>query len=176
MANQPSMNGLNARTYRKTEFRVGGVVLIEESRRDHRRTVSSPPRRHELPIMVVSYDNIDDLGHSELHLNVQPVKVKGDPTEYHVTGLGKPIRRLKQRPVVIHTPVPNRVSSAADLAKDSRKSDNQAPPPTPRIQRLPTPELSDLEESPFCDCCGGEHLTSRHKHSVSCRTNLTTSS
>ncbi|EAT85132.1 hypothetical protein SNOG_07666 [Parastagonospora nodorum SN15] len=26
------------------------------------------------------------------------------------------------------------------------------PPPTPRSGRLPSPELSDLEEAPFCEC------------------------
>jgi hypothetical protein len=27
------------------------------------------------------------------------------------------------------------------------------PPPTPRMGRLETPDLSDLEDTPFCDCC-----------------------
>jgi hypothetical protein len=26
------------------------------------------------------------------------------------------------------------------------------PPPTPRLRRLPSPELSDLDEAPFCEC------------------------
>lgn len=32
------------------------------------------------------------------------------------------------------------------------------PPPTPRLRRLATPDLSDLDESPFCDCGVGSHV------------------
>lgn len=29
-----------------------------------------------------------------------------------------------------------------------------SPPPTPRIQRLPTPDLDPIKDQPFCDSCG----------------------
>jgi hypothetical protein len=33
-------------------------------------------------------------------------------------------------------------------------SELPTPPPTPRMERLPTPELEPLNERSFCDCCG----------------------
>jgi hypothetical protein len=29
-----------------------------------------------------------------------------------------------------------------------------SPPPTPKLVRLPTPDLEPMEERPFCNCCG----------------------
>ncbi|KAH7398816.1 hypothetical protein DE146DRAFT_505209 [Phaeosphaeria sp. MPI-PUGE-AT-0046c] len=34
----------------------------------------------------------------------------------------------------------------------SQKWEEPTPPPTPRLDRLPSPELPDLAEAPFCDC------------------------
>jgi hypothetical protein len=43
--------------------------------------------------------------------------------------------------------------TAATGTGDAKPSKSAAPPPTPRPCRLPTPELSDIdEERPFCDC------------------------
>jgi hypothetical protein len=39
------------------------------------------------------------------------------------------------------------------------------PPPTPRLERLPSPELSDLDEAPFCEC----DETAVKKYCISCK-------
>jgi hypothetical protein len=52
------------------------------------------------------------------------------------------------RAVVITTAVSNILEK--NLASETWA--NPTPPPTPRMKRLPTPELSDLDETPFCPC------------------------
>jgi hypothetical protein len=61
-------------------------------------------------------------------------------------GLGK--KSGAHRAVVITTATPNITGKhkASDTWVDP------TPPPTPRMKRLPTPELSDLGEEPFCYC------------------------
>jgi len=86
--------------------------------------------------------------------------------------------RVSQRPVVVHQTKTSsdasistqaRNDSFIDLPSVSREAllfssnahrattDDRgelASPPTPRIQRLPTPELQSLKEGVFCDCRG----------------------
>jgi len=45
------------------------------------------------------------------------------------------------------------------------ESDVTNPPPTPRINRLATPELDELDERPFCACCTRAHMM---KYCTSC--------
>lgn len=40
-------------------------------------------------------------------------------------------------------------------------SGEPTPPPTPRMFRLPTPELPDLKEAPFCNCGVRRHVVKR---------------
>lgn len=45
------------------------------------------------------------------------------------------------------------LSSLSSLSLSQDESRSRAPPPTPRIQREPTPDLSDFEHGKFCYCC-----------------------
>lgn len=47
------------------------------------------------------------------------------------------------------------VSIAVDFGKRDVAIGLATPPATPKMERLPTPELEDLDERPFCDCCTG---------------------
>jgi hypothetical protein len=61
-------------------------------------------------------------------------------------GLGK--KPSTSKAVVITTAT----SSIAEKSMALETWANPTPPPTPRITRLPTPDLSDLDETPFCYC------------------------
>ena len=43
------------------------------------------------------------------------------------------------------------------------------PPPPPRPTRLPSPDLSDLEDNDFCSCCGESECIREADHSTSRR-------
>lgn len=66
----------------------------------------------------------------------------------HVTPRSLP--RKSRGQVVI---VQGGVSVAVDFGKKDVTVGLATPLPTPKIGRLPTPELEDLDERPFCECC-----------------------
>jgi hypothetical protein len=53
--------------------------------------------------------------------------------------------------IIVGTPRPATTKSY-DNVTFSQKHEEFTPPPTPRLRRLLTPDLSDLDEAPFCDC------------------------
>lgn len=77
----------------------------------------------------------------------------------HVTPTAKRSRRTRA-----HRTKPVIVQNTANSAQQGNSSSNatkepleagrpSSPPPTPRFQRLPTPDLPDLLGDAFCDCC-----------------------
>jgi hypothetical protein len=44
-----------------------------------------------------------------------------------------------------------------------RFSELPTPPSTPRMERLPTPEMEPLNERPFCNCCGRCSMQKAHR-------------
>lgn len=44
------------------------------------------------------------------------------------------------------------VAVEVDRRVKARPREEPTPPPTPLLRRLPSPELSDLDEAPFCEC------------------------
>ncbi|KAF2262375.1 hypothetical protein CC78DRAFT_320118 [Lojkania enalia] len=104
--------------------------------REESMQTSQSPQRHEKP-------------HS-----IRNTKTVVTSTSIHVTprasSLAKP--RSKTTPIVIQSPLPNRGVSH-NVSSIIEKSTIPTPPPTPRLDRLPTPELAGLDGTLFCDCC-----------------------
>lgn len=77
----------------------------------------------------------------------------------------------KPKVVVVASP---RMSSKQLPGDDSafKGWEEPTPPPTPRLGRLPTPDLSDLEDAPFCGCDSKativRYCTSCKKHAEPC--------
>jgi hypothetical protein len=72
----------------------------------------------------------------------------------------------KPRTVVIVAQTPNSTNPKFyDKISTSQNWLEPTPPPTPRLGRLPSPELSDLEETPFCEC---DEIT-RRRYCNSCK-------
>lgn len=61
-------------------------------------------------------------------------------------------KAMTKTTVIITTHQMTQQRPKQDAAAPSRIQSEPTPPPTPRLERLPTPELSDLDEAPFCDC------------------------
>ncbi|ORY11616.1 hypothetical protein BCR34DRAFT_317995 [Clohesyomyces aquaticus] len=75
--------------------------------------------------------------------------------------------RPKQRAVILQKNKPSLVAESEVIQSSTPLV--LTPPPTPKIGRLPTPELPDLDERPFCDCCVEAHVA---KYCASCRCKL----
>jgi hypothetical protein len=81
-----------------------------------------------------------------------------------------------RRKIIVEQKVPGEASKnilglsrcCKTLQEPSRyyRAEIPTPPPTPRIKRLPTPELLDVEGRPFCDCSTQKYLV---KHRMTCR-------
>jgi hypothetical protein len=64
---------------------------------------------------------------------------------------GRSLKKTHSAIVIVNTPA-SRAQDTRSEIKASSKWTEPTPPPTPRLGRLSTPELSDLDEAPFCDC------------------------
>jgi hypothetical protein len=84
-----------------------------------------------------------------------------------VTTISPNNSRSRAKPVIIQHPpdAPKGVTNNEMKKTAFIQIDVPTPPPTPRPGRLPTPDIPDLEERPFCDCCEG---STRFKYCTSC--------
>jgi hypothetical protein len=141
--------------YRQTDYYDGKGVQVVESRRRAPVTLSNksakkvhglgpPSPRKQAPSS--SRSRKDSSQSSQLRSTStasQPERIS------HVTPRSPP--KYRGQVVIVQGPL----SVAVDFGKEDVEIDLTTPPPTPKIGRLPTPELDDLDESPFCDCCTG---------------------
>lgn len=66
----------------------------------------------------------------------------------------------------LKTPGPSRYHENLQYPLQQDWVEVSTPPPTPSIRRLSTPELSDTEDRPFCDCSTQKHVV---RYCSSCR-------
>ncbi|KAF2792305.1 hypothetical protein K505DRAFT_55462 [Melanomma pulvis-pyrius CBS 109.77] len=149
--------------YRVTEYHDGKVLRIHEScRRSHVTSLAhstsptlSTSNPHGRPIgaytsllpMEMSSSNT----HSTRGTRSGHALKDGEPRlTPHVTAAAHVSPRAKA--VIFQSPMPIR-SSRKDILPLFETSGIPTPPPTPKIERLPTPELEDLDKTLFCDCC-----------------------
>jgi len=64
---------------------------------------------------------------------------------------GRSPKRPKPKVVIVTASEFHALDDRLEVQSSSRWTE-PTPPPTSRLERLPTPELSDLDEGPFCDC------------------------
>ncbi|KAH7090543.1 hypothetical protein FB567DRAFT_294539 [Paraphoma chrysanthemicola] len=85
------------------------------------------------------------------------------PMDYHHAN-GSPCKSLRLAPhvttakhsskpeVILHTAVASTWEELFDDGKGYKSYKELTPPPTPRLGRLPTPDIPDLEDRLFCEC------------------------
>ncbi|KAF2447336.1 hypothetical protein P171DRAFT_430234 [Karstenula rhodostoma CBS 690.94] len=150
-ARHPSM-------YRQTDYHDGkGVQIIESRRSTPMTSVTMPaPKVHDLaPLSPRKQASSSSRGHktSSQPSQLRSTSISSQPKQSgHVTPRSSPKSRGQ---VVI---VQGTVSVAVDFGKRDVAIGLTTPPPTPKIERLATPELEDLEDISFCDCCTGVHF------------------
>ncbi|KAH6870030.1 hypothetical protein BKA58DRAFT_169854 [Alternaria rosae] len=154
--------------YRQTTYHNGRGVQIEESRRRSwaLRKVE-PPVQTYTDFVLYPLDNNHTYPRSSLRQVEQShPALRGRATglgERHVTHVtsAKHVSKGKSKPVVIHGSAKSNRELPVESKGVSNSSAGPTPPPTPRLGRLPTPELDDLDEAPFCDCGVESHVIKR---------------
>ena len=149
-----------AMEYRRTECMNGNVVRVQESRRHAPLSTasgsSSPARRSASSTSIAS--SIQSRESRRMPSNAVPApdfKDRPVAAEVHVTRQVGKSRNPRRKPAVIQNfsdTFPKDQSTFLSK-KFFSQHDLPSPPPTPRFQRLPTPDLPEFEEARFCDCC-----------------------
>lgn len=139
--------------YRQVDYYDGKNIRIAETRRrshviwPEASTSPTPNARptHKAP-QAISRPTSSTLPTS--HPVVVQVSGERDrEVEKHVTS--KPPR---SKVVIVQAPIPVKCDNYVAVPQGPIV-DVLTPPQTPKISRLPTPELDDLDERPFCHCC-----------------------
>ena len=142
--------------YRSVEYRNGNLVYVNESRRS----------RHQKPIRRADHEPNDLHPESSQDgaASVPSVMIEQLAPGVESRRVEEPLRRLRhvtsplkpraKTPVVMHKAETASHRPHLETYNESRKTTMMlTPPPTPKIERLPTPELPDLHDSVFCECC-----------------------
>jgi hypothetical protein len=79
----------------------------------------------------------------------------------HVTCAKQLRSPSKSKAVIIVDPSMRTANKACQTKYSLQEHVELTPPPTPRLSRLETPELSDLEDTPFCDCGADAYILKR---------------
>lgn len=150
--------------YRQTVYHDKAGVRIAECRRragvTHR--VESSTRTY-VDFILYPADSTQSSSKAHTHGSLRravPDMKPGESSRAHVTH-AKHSSRSRPKPTIIQrASEPRRILPNGDKMSFSF-SGEPTPPPTPRLSRLPTPELPELKEAPFCDCGIKSHMVKR---------------
>lgn len=155
-----SPSSSNPLAYRRTDYRHGNVVRITESRRRSPMVSSYGLDQTIHPLRSLSREIPVDLSSPSLKASSQVLRAhstRSSQQHQHQYGTLTPksSSKPKAQAVIVQGPISVSVDFHKRDAVPRFSVDICTPPPTPRMSRLATPELDDLEERSFCDCCTG---------------------
>ncbi|KAF2708373.1 hypothetical protein K504DRAFT_353155, partial [Pleomassaria siparia CBS 279.74] len=139
--------------YRVAEYHNGNVHQIFESRRHQHVTNfgAGPTSYRQQETTTVHWFSVAENSPLVIHDLRSGSQKGGDPmSKPHVTVATHVSPRAK--PIIFQSPTPHR-PKPMDISPLFKTLVITTPPPTPKIDRLPTPELDDLDGFPFCNCC-----------------------
>jgi hypothetical protein len=152
--------------YRQTVYYDGAGLQIAESRRHSGivRDVGGPTQTY---VDFVLYPTNDAPASSPARSSkashrdpAQPTSAANSNSGLHVTS-AKRSSKAKSKPIIAQR-TPGSDDQVADKTKTPyHTSAGPTSPPTPRLARLSTPDFSDLDEAPFCDCGVEAHVVKR---------------
>ncbi|KAF2865321.1 hypothetical protein BDV95DRAFT_256881 [Massariosphaeria phaeospora] len=163
-SNSFSQYSSNSSQYRKVEYHDGMIIRIAESRRRSHvtlsRTLSTSSRRSQYTDTSIDYSRSTrsdptgpyDQSHSSFS-TTSPASLS------YLTSVPHSSSRRRAKAVIIQASTSEEPKSKEAYPYFDASS-MLTPPPTPRIERLSTPELPDLDETLFCDCCASHDLKS----------------
>ncbi|KAF2829770.1 hypothetical protein CC86DRAFT_174687 [Ophiobolus disseminans] len=135
----------------------GGQYIVECRRRSsmihHADAKDAGRRRHTRPTaanVLISQESLSSLklrGNASIKVssswNAKPSRDGSSSRRSNKAQSSAIVVIATSKPVV--TSIREKIQAPSAWARSS-------PPPTPRLGRLETPELSDLDEAPFCNC------------------------
>ena len=152
--------------YHQTTYYDGSHVQIAESRRHPWAVRKVEPSVQAYTDFVLypeenrhlnprsGFEEVSSQAHPTLRMRA------AEPSPIHVT-LAKHSSKVRSKPVSLHSSAKSSQSLPLEAKATLHTSTDPTPPPTPRIDRLSTPDLSDLDEAPFCDCGVALHVAKR---------------
>lgn len=163
-SNPPSYHE-ETRRYRQTMYHDKAGVQIAESRRrgGGARKVESPTQTYT-DFVLYPTDSIKSSSRSHSYdssrCSAPKVRERESYSIPHVTS-AKHSSKVRPKPAIIQRALEPRRKLSGEEKRSFYFPEEPTPPPTPRLTRLPTPELPDLKEAPFCDCGVGVHVVKR---------------
>ncbi|KAF2497829.1 hypothetical protein BU16DRAFT_326352 [Lophium mytilinum] len=166
--------------YRRVESHDGAVVRVQE----YRRHASSPAGAAASDQTSGSRNSARQTGGSSMKAANRSKKQRKTSRQLVVEAECSGLRSESSRHVmdisprlsrshakaIIHQHSPDPAQSVTETPLKMKNTgfmqpDLPSPPPTPKMGRLPTPDIPDLDEKPFCNCC---EESSRFKYCTSC--------
>ncbi|KAF9738138.1 hypothetical protein PMIN04_006296 [Paraphaeosphaeria minitans] len=146
--------------YRQTDYHYGKSIQVVECRRRAPITSVSTPAQEVHAIAPKSPKKEVLLPPRSQKVSSQQSQRRSTstyslPKQYdHVTPRSSPKTKARSQVVLVQ----GYVSVAVEFGKKDVAIGLVAPPPTSKIGRLRTPELEELDERPFCNCCRGVQI------------------
>lgn len=155
------------------EYYDGNAVRIQETRRrgpaftttgkmtsrHRKRSINKSEQVTPTQFLDLDVQNVDS--------NPDTVRSGGPGVSRHVTSTVSS-SKTSAKPVVYQASSSTNSEDKEAIAPPAALA-MPTPPPTPKVDRLPTPELPELDDSPFCDCCVEVHVV---KYCASCGVDL----
>lgn len=160
--------------YRQTVYHDGAGRQIAECRRRSGlvQKVKAPTTTRQDWILYPASDATEDRQSSLPHASVSHNRSSSSSLHGglapHVTKV-KRSSKVRPKAVVIVTSSKPTEAKQSSVKKSFHQGAELTPPPTPRIERLPSPDLSDLDDAPFCNCGIHAHIV---KFCVLCNTKV----
>lgn len=141
--------------HRQVDYYDGRNVCIAESRRRQHVTRTGTPTLS--PACLVPQASKDQQAPSRMNTSSSPASwsntsssTKVPRSEPHVT---RKSRRTKIKTVIVQASVADEKLDRAWARSKNNIDDIMTPPQTPKMGRLPTPDLDDVGGRRFCNCC-----------------------
>ncbi|KAF2432101.1 hypothetical protein EJ08DRAFT_659446 [Tothia fuscella] len=151
---------VNTSQYRRKVIADGNVVRVFESRRRHcRRRRGNFDTTSRTDTFRTDSSTSDSLLLASLKSDQPASKslaVQSPVQDENVQPISLAQPRTQQKPLIYMPPKSfgkATTSSSERIVGNSRREDLLTPPPTPRLRRLPTPDLEPMKAREFCDCC-----------------------
>jgi hypothetical protein len=151
--------------YRKVEYRRGDLFCIQETRRRSPAVELAghltPSHRHQTfrpQGDFILFGPESEHNHTKVFpSNPGKSSLVLDGFEHVTSGSPSASVSTRAKPVILQT-TSSAVPREKLLVKSNTAHSLPTPPPTPKFERLATPEFSDFDDAPFCDCCLKTHI------------------
>lgn len=147
-------------TYRRVDYYQGDVVRTTESRRRTPVLLRTRLDRNDSPVgssargTPAPSSSMNFESHPQLCSPVSTFPAHHKHHHQHIDHVTPILSSKRKAQVVVQQ---GNISVSFHLRRPvaPRRLDKtiQTPPPTPELGRLATPELDDLKQRPFCNCC-----------------------